>query len=557
MKAAGYLVLALMGAALLVGDFGLIVGMRAGGFRWPLAALFAVAGLPIPLLVGYLAPRWRWPCAACFVAVGVLALVVATMTAPIPFWPESVWDLRGDTKLVVGGYLTVGVVLVVAGGWARRASRRQPWWRLAPVAIIATASCAAIAAMGQLREVGLLPFAHGGRMAAYERLWRNLDRYYAHWDIVPVDAGSLRARYRARVEAADRECGQWNPCRPYRAAIRDMLAELSEGHTHVLPRHDLFIPEVSVEQIEHEAVITRVASGSAAERAGAVPGMVIRAVDGRAVDDALERVPRYAVAYTAAHERSYKRYKLMLGGSRFSRATIVVETAHGVRRTLALPRTLEPEPGPATVRGRRVGEGVAVIAVTGLTDGSVVSRFDEILDGMSDSNGLVLDLRGNGGGWSMYGRAIAARLIGERIVYGEECYRGGHPLANYKRGCFEHRLSPRSPVFSGRVAVLIDAGSASSAEVMALALCDGGGARCFGRTSAGDSGNPQPHFLPGVVLQYSNGDLRRLDGRSVNGTGIEPDVPVEWTLSDVRDGRDPDVEAAVRWLTVGEPPLPN
>jgi len=547
-KVAIYIALALAAATLLVGDFGVIIGARTGGFRWPLGALIAVAGLPIPLLVGYLMPRRTWLGAACFAALGVAALAVATALAPVPLWPDSVWNLRRDTELVIGAYLAVGVLLVVAGGWARRASRRQPWWKLAPIAMGAIAVCAALAAMGHVRGYGLLPFAHGGRVAAYERLWHNLDRYYAHWATSPVDADELRARYRARVEAAASECGRWERCHAYRAAIRDMLAELADGHTHMLPRHELSVPEVAVERIEGQAVITRVPPGSAAERAGASVGMVVRTVDGRDVAAALARVPGYAVAYTAARKREYERYRLLLAGPRFSRVTVGVETAGGARETLALQRTWDPAVGAARVHGRRAGDDLAYIAVTGLTNAEVVSQFDELLDAMTDVRGLILDLRGNGGGWSMYGHAIVGRLIDERAPYGTECFRGGHPLANYKVGCFDHSVRPRAGAFSGPVAVLLDSGSASSAEVMALALCHGERARCFGRTTAGDGGNPQPHFLPDAVVQYSCGELSRPDGVLLNGNGVEPHVRVEWTLEDVVAGRDPDVEAAARWL---------
>jgi C-terminal processing protease CtpA/Prc len=89
----------------------------------------------------------------------------------------------------------------------------------------------------------------------------------------------------------------------------------------------------------------------------------------------------------------------------------------------------------------------------------------------------------------------------------------------------------------------------STAEEFVVSLVDSGRAQTVGRQSGGSTGNPLVFQLPGDgSARFSTGDLRRIDGAAIEGVGIQPDLPVAWTLADVRQGRDPDLAAAVRLL---------
>jgi len=66
-----------------------------------------------------------------------------------------------------------------------------------------------------------------------------------------------------------------------------------------------------------------------------------------------------------------------------------------------------------------------------------------------------------------------------------------------------------------------------------------------GRLTAGASGNPIVFRLPGAYnVRFSTADFRRKDGTAIEGVGIVPDVEVDWTVEDLRQGRDPDLAAA-------------
>lgn len=106
--------------------------------------------------------------------------------------------------------------------------------------------------------------------------------------------------------------------------------------------------------------------------------------------------------------------------------------------------------------------------------------------------------------------------------------------------------------------MLVDAGTGSAAEIFSAVLQDHGRATIIGRKTAGAVLASWFYRLPdGGELQLSREDYLAPKGRRIEGNGIEPDVAVARTLEDLRRGRDPDLDAALRLLRTGESPTPS
>jgi C-terminal processing protease CtpA/Prc len=118
----------------------------------------------------------------------------------------------------------------------------------------------------------------------------------------------------------------------------------------------------------------------------------------------------------------------------------------------------------------------------------------------------------------------------------------------------EWQVVPCGAAYDGPVVLLIDVSNASSAEDFIVSMADSGRAGTVGRATGGMSGNPVNFSLPGGgEARFSTGDIRRMNGRRIEGAGVTPDVPVAWTVDDFRAGRDPDVAAAVALLQSAAP----
>jgi len=100
--------------------------------------------------------------------------------------------------------------------------------------------------------------------------------------------------------------------------------------------------------------------------------------------------------------------------------------------------------------------------------------------------------------------------------------------------------------------LLTDVGCMSTTENFIVALIDSGRATTVGRHTGGSSGNPVRFMLTnGAFARFSTGDFRRLNGEPIEGLGIAPHIPVSWTVEDVRSGNDPDLDAAIDFLSAG------
>jgi carboxyl-terminal processing protease len=171
----------------------------------------------------------------------------------------------------------------------------------------------------------------------------------------------------------------------------------------------------------------------------------------------------------------------------------------------------------------------------------VMGEFEGIVKNCTSCAGLIIDLRGNPGGIGGMAMGMAGFLVDQ---------------PNQRLGIMQTRdvtlnfvINPRPVVFNGPVAVLIDACSASTAEIFAGGLKDLGRARVFGTRSAAAALPSVIERLPnGDGFQYAMANYISAGGKALEGNGVEPDVEVKLTRAELLAGRDSVVDAALDWI---------
>ena len=134
------------------------------------------------------------------------------------------------------------------------------------------------------------------------------------------------------------------------------------------------------------------------------------------------------------------------------------------------------------------------------------------------ASGLILDLRGNPGGYVNEAVKVASQFLGEGNVYQTKNAAGQVAIAPVLTG----GLAPTIPLV-----VLIDASSASASEIVAGALQDAGRAKLIGATTSGTGTVLETFPLSdGSALFLGTAEWLTRNGRQIWHQGIVPDQAV-------------------------------
>ena len=164
----------------------------------------------------------------------------------------------------------------------------------------------------------------------------------------------------------------------------------------------------------------------------------------------------------------------------------------------------------------------------------------------SGSNKLLVDLRGNPGGYLDAAVTISSFFLAKGDVIVTEDYRGTQENV-------VHRSRGTGGVPAGtKVVVLIDRGSASASEILAGALQDAKVATLVGGRSFGKGSVQELLDVNGGALKVTVARWLTPSGRSISDGGLAPDIAVEFTKEDLDAERDPQKARAIEYLRVGQ-----
>lgn len=169
----------------------------------------------------------------------------------------------------------------------------------------------------------------------------------------------------------------------------------------------------------------------------------------------------------------------------------------------------------------------------------------------SGDSKLILDLRGNPGGYLDAAVDMASFFLpSSDIVVREDSGGHGNDHTYYSKG-YDVFDPHKDPNF--KMAVLVDGGSASAAEILSAALEENGVAKLVGTQTFG-KGSVQ-ELIPltsNTALKITVAQWLTPNGNSISGVGITPNYVVPLTLQNTAGGADPQLQAAENIL-LGRP----
>jgi carboxyl-terminal processing protease len=382
------------------------------------------------------------------------------------------------------------------------------------------------------------------RIDIFEDVWRTINDGYYDPSFHGVNWQAAHDHYRPQVEAATTDNGLYS-------LLEVMLAELRDAHTvftHPPPQaDDTFQPSGSVgitlREIENKTVVATVEPDSDAARAGVKPGMVLRTVNGRPVGELYSEIrSQLAGSSTERSMRNVLHGAVLYGGFLGSSRRFGIESFDGNVLDVAVTHFGQGPPETASLTARRLPSGYGYVGFDGWKPG-IDDQFSAEIAKLGDTRGLILDLRGNGGGQTDVVLNIASLFFPGETSFGKFMKRSGAV-----EDLLTHRTEPRH---IGPVAILIDDNSASASEVFAVSMQENGRARVIGQQSCGCVLNQTSKSEKGGgTLKWSARVYSSPRGRVLEGTGVTPDEIVNLTISDLRNGRDVTLDRAQKALSV-------
>lgn len=345
----------------------------------------------------------------------------------------------------------------------------------------------------------------------------DLDLFFSVWNTLKD-----KSIHYSEVKDSDRIYG----------AIQGMTASLGDPYTTFMtPKESKDFNEsisgsfdgIGAELGKKDGILTIVAplKGSPSEKSGIISGDKIVSINGKSASDiSIEE----AVSQIRGKKGTIVKLTIYRSGEKDVREIEIM------RDTIVIPTTKT-----------EIVDGVFVIHIYNFGE-HVVNEFEKAVNEFkkSGTNYMVLDLRGNPGGYLEAAVDIASDFVPKgKTIVSEDLVKEGNKQVHTSYGYNPFNTAPK-------VVVLVDEGSASASEILAGALHDHGIAKIVGVKTFG-KGSVQ-ELLPmkgGTSLKVTIARWLTPAGITIDKNGIAPDIEVKREVDEKNPKKDNQLEKAI------------
>lgn len=351
----------------------------------------------------------------------------------------------------------------------------------------------------------------------YQKAWKLIKESYYDQKFNGQDWGRWEHHYDGKLKTIDDS----------HKAVETMLYSLGDPYTRFLDR-DAFDEEKSQIEAhlfgvgmqlgmnkEHKVVVIAPIEGTPAFNGGIQPGDEITEVDGKPVkgqslDQVVKQIrgqinTKVVITYLRKNDKQQsEKHKITL-----SRAEIPIRAVANVE--------LMPS-------------NIGYIRLDSFISSKANQEMRSALKKVSNTDGLVLDLRNNPGGLLANAIEIANMFLDKGVIVSTIDADG------YKNS----QMSSNSPLTRQPMVVLLNGGSASASEILSGALRDNGRARLIGQKSFGKGLVQAINKLEdGSGINVTIARYLTPNDTDINKHGIQPDYEVALKEEDYNKGKGP------------------
>ncbi|TYP79191.1 S41 family peptidase [Paenibacillus methanolicus] len=477
---------------------------------------------------------------------------------------------------------------------AAREKKRRVWTVLRMLGVLCGVLpiLLVLAVAGEMRYNAETDFSRMTYSDAFKRMHERLEREYPFGEWKGIDWETMQAEYESRFAEADR----LKDSKRYYLALRDYLHEFRDGHIEIendelFENNAVFREEagggfgLSALRLDDGSVrVSLLLKDGEAERAGIRLGAELLRWNGENAEDVYARASWADIPPSTSDVERENQGRFMVrasigqtieveyrneGGSKSRTVTLTAyddeyETLKQTRKKLT-PADLEKP----SIEWRMLdnGYGYVKVKVFLATDRypKPLKLLEQAIQSFSeeDAKGVILDLRNNPGGEDELAASVAGYFADSPMHYEQVSYYNRFTSSFALNRMETIHVEPADARYDGKLAVLINGRTASSAEGVPMALKGQANVRIVGFSSTSGSfgvmSSPIRIFMPGGY------ELIFPDGRSLNeqgmiqlestgdgNGGVAPDVRIPLNAETFAEayvhGRDMELDAAVQAL---------
>lgn len=195
----------------------------------------------------------------------------------------------------------------------------------------------------------------------------------------------------------------------------------------------------------------------------------------------------------------------------------------------------------------KIQSGVGYLYYRSFLDDITDQQIDKVLTDMTETKGLIIDVRNNTGGNTQNVDKLVRRFLTAKTLVKYEMNKKGPGHGDFSDPQ-PYYLSPAGQAYNAPVVILTNRACFSSCNDFVLYMSGLSNVRLMGDQTGGGGGLPRDYLLSnGWKLQYTS-TVTLSTAKEIVENGITPDVNITITSDDELNGRDPILEAAFQAL---------
>ncbi|AYZ13929.1 peptidase S41 [Chryseobacterium arthrosphaerae] len=383
----------------------------------------------------------------------------------------------------------------------------------------------------------------GFRLLSLYKYWNIIQYYFPYKNLIKEDWKEVLPEFIPKFADAKNETG-------YTLAALEIIARIHDTHANIWGSNKVLdkyfgarhVP-VKLTFAENKAVVSSYINDQLGKESGLQTGDIITEINGKPVDPIVNELLKISPASNYPTQLRDIAKKLLRSNSE----TMNIKISRNGKTESLTVKTFEPKELNIKKEQKdffKMLDNQTGYFYMGSADGK---KLSESFSQLKNTKGIVIDLRS-------YPSDFVVFSMGKLLKKDSSDFVKFTQTTNQMPGLFT--FTPNLGVegsgaehYKGKIAILINETTQSSAEYHTMAFRTAPNSKVFGSTTAGADGNVSRILLPGNISTMISGiGIYYPDGTETQRIGIVPDIEIKPTVEGIKNGKDEVLDKALAWI---------